>query len=156
MCPGVSSRPGWTALSRAVHRLEKFGVADGLEQVVEGVDPEPLHGIVAVGGHEHHPHPGLPGRAGQFEPRQAGHLNVEKGDVGVGAAYGLQRLGGRGVASGQLEAVGLAHIALDELHGQGFVVCDDASERFHCSRIFSSTRQVPPEDFFIVSEAAPP
>ena len=61
-------------------RLVEPALADGLEQVVDGADVERLHGLVVVRRHEHHR--GAVGEvgqhAGQFEPAEAGHVDVEE------------------------------------------------------------------------------
>ncbi len=102
-CTGI--RGGGTAqLGGAADGLGEAFLADGLEDVVDGLEVEGLDGEVLVGGDEHDERrPGEPGeQPGHVEAVETGHLDVEEDDVDrlgaagtrlQGAVDAAQRLG---------------------------------------------------------------
>lgn len=123
---------------RLVGRLQKVGVADGLEQVVEGPHAEPLDGILGEGRGENHA--GLLGQHARelhaVEPR---HLDVAEEQVDGCLA---QRLAGRNAAPErglQFEKRRLAHVGFHQLDGQRLVVDYGTGQSHGSSNLMQSS-----------------
>ena len=82
-CRSGSARFGRAGRQHPAHRFVEAVLADGFEQVVDGADVERGDGLVVVRGHEHDGGPvrEVGKHAGQLDPGQAGHVDVEEDRV---------------------------------------------------------------------------
>ena len=99
---------------------------DRLQQVVHGVDVERLDRVLVVGGDENDRHGRLAIHqlAGQLEPGQTGHLDVEEHEVGRVAADRVDRFEAVAGLGDDLDA---AHLVEDvaQLLARQLLVVDD-------------------------------
>lgn len=107
--------------------LAEFLETHRLEQIVGGVDAEPLECIVAVGRHEDNLRARSGGRARKLQSGHVGHLYVEYGQIDPSGADRGQGVGGRNERTDGLERVDPAAIALEQPDSQRLVVGDYAS-----------------------------
>ena len=119
-------------LHRLVARLQEVGIADGLEQVIQRVDAEPVNGILVEGGGEHDARV-LGNHLAQLQSVQLGHLYVEEQQVHRRLADTVQGVGSIGVLAAQFQEWYLLHIAREQFHCQRFVVNDGTLDNHDCS-----------------------
>ena len=116
-------------LQRLLGGLEKIGIGDGLEQVVDGIDLVAVHGILPEGGGKDDATAPLD-HARELHAVEFGHLYVEEDEVDVALRNPFDRLHCRVERGFQLQEGGALDITLQQLYGQGFVV-DNAAFQYH-------------------------
>ena len=116
-------------LQRLLGGLEKIGIGDGLEQVVDGIDLVAVYGILSEGGGKDDATAPLD-HVRELHAVEFGHLYVEEDEVDVALRNPFDRLHCRVERGFQLQEGGALDITLQQLYGQGFVV-DNAAFQYH-------------------------
>ena len=108
-------------------RLEEVGVADGLQEIVEGIDFITIQSILLEGGGEDDTC--FPwNNAGKLHAAQFGHLDVEEKHVHGLGLEGGQRLERATIDTGEGEEGRLPDVTLEEAGGERLVVDDGAGQ----------------------------
>ena len=100
---------------------QKVGITDRLQQIVECIHAETIHGILVKGGGKHDTrlvthHPT------QLQTIEFGHLDVEKQQVYRSLADAMQGVGRIGILADQFQKRYLLHITRKQFHCQRFIV----------------------------------
>lgn len=101
------------AVERFLGGAQEFGVADGFEQVVDGIDLESFHGVLFEGGSEDNLH-AVANQAGESQPVEFRHLDVEEYEVDVLFVQAFQGFDGIGVSGLQVQERGASDVGFDQ------------------------------------------
>ena len=109
--------------------------AEGLEQIVDGIEPKAVNGMLRVGCGEDHEWRGCQGTH-KIETVEVRHVDVHKHGVNVLAVNDLAcRIGAKTLVD-EFEKWHLAHIRGQLLQGKRFVIHDQTFYRIHRGRFF--------------------
>ena len=107
------------------YRAPELPEAEGLEQVVRGVEPKSLDSVFRIGRREDHQRLPLQ-RPHEIEPVEVGHVDIDEDQVDLLGAQVLARREGVGKGGSQLQFGGAADVVADLTERQRLVVDGDA------------------------------
>ena len=105
--------------------LQKVCIRDGFQQIIEGVDPIPVYGILVESGGENDTGMCIY-HSGEFQAVEFGHLDIEKKKVDTFVRQVAHRLHCTGVFAGKFQKRGFVDVALQQVQSQRFIVYDCA------------------------------
>src|SRR6185437_9420482 len=111
---------------RLVYRFQETVVLDGLQQVVDGVDIESVHGIFAECGGKDYGGILLIDDTREFDAIDIRHLDIEKKNIDGRGVHLFLRFEGVGKDAFQIEEIDLGDVFLQDLQSQRLVIDADA------------------------------
>src|SRR6266480_493877 len=130
----IGGGPGTHVLAHPRERRGEARIVDGFEQVVDRTRFERLDGVLVVGGDEHHHRQRLLRQVRQhFEPRHAGHLDIQEHQVRLVLLDGRERLTAAGALREDLEIGRRAQAQLDPAARQPLVIDDEGADFHACA-----------------------
>ena len=138
--PKVAVRGTLELLPRSSERLEEAIAIEGLQEIVQRMDVEGLEGVLVEGGHEDEERQLLLAQRGDdVEAVGAGHLNVEKHEIRLASADGIDGRQAVVALADHLESLLTNEQHLQPLAGERLVVRDQDS--CHATRTASPSTE---------------